>query len=773
MWRVRILWVAAAVLAGLGVAGACGVRFPGGLYEIRAEALLRFPDFGFFSEVERLVRATGGPVLAARESDPYEPLWRHGSRFDVARSAAEARDLSADAIEAIARMRRAADGRAALEAGVDVPLAARLYTAGAVDFRRGDFAAAAGHFAAVLDLPLADGAPRAVWAAYMLGRSEAKRGDPDAAAAAFRRTRDLALAGAPDPLELAVASYGEEARLSYDAARAAVDADLFRPVEDCRYEGLSWDWQADRQRAWIQSREPICARRAEERRARVAEFRADPASLEGFAASMAQAVALYARQAAAGSASGRASLREIVEFVWRADPFAEALARDTLGLRLLVTAEFAHDFQLDFVSVRARRSAIAPDSAAIDILAGAMERAADRAPEGADRMAALAYEIGRYDLAARLAALSDSAMAHWVGAKLALRAGEPEAAHRRYEAAIAREDALSVPLRARLWGEAASLDSARGRFAAALDRFVAASAIDVEPSDSGFEAWRPPFWADIAHLAERVLTVEELAAWVAARAPDDAVGSWIADVLARRLARAGRYAQASAHYLAPREASLAEAMARDLAGFRAARGSVARAAAGFSAARRLREMGMELTGFEAAPDGAMVKGLFAWPQDRLPADDPFFTPEERARFDASRAVPDRRYHYRYRAADLAELAADRLPRRSQAFAATLCWATLWMLQTGEDAEAYRRSQALYVRYLREGPFVPWGEDFGRACPEPDFAAAEEMRRTQPWRDFRRWARRNKQGLVAGALLGFAGAVSAIVLIVRRRRSVPA
>src|SRR5271170_4746397 len=54
----------------------------------------------------------------------------------------------------------------------------------------------------------------------MLGRLYALSGDIDQAAAEFQLTRTLANQGAPDPLGLAVASYGEEARLHLKRAES-------------------------------------------------------------------------------------------------------------------------------------------------------------------------------------------------------------------------------------------------------------------------------------------------------------------------------------------------------------------------------------------------------------------------------------------------------------------------------------------------------------------------------------------------------------------------
>jgi hypothetical protein len=52
--------------------------------------------------------------------------------------------------------------------------------------------------------------------------------------------------------------------------------------------------------------------------------------------------------------------------------------------------------------------------------------------EGADRVAALAYRTGRYDLAATLANRQETALSWWVRAKLALRRGDTAAAVQAY-----------------------------------------------------------------------------------------------------------------------------------------------------------------------------------------------------------------------------------------------------------------------------------------------------------------------------------------------------
>src|SRR6202042_1639090 len=137
----------------------------------------------------------------------------------------------------------------------------------------------------------------------------------------------------------------------------------------------------------------------------------------------------------------------------------------------------------------------------------------------------------------------------------------------------------------------------------------------------------------------------------------------------------------------------------------------------FAAAALARESGMEMTGTETAPDYFANDGPFDFGIGQPKLEGRFITDGEKQRFEASAAIPDQRFHYRYIAVDQVEQAADLLPPRSQAFAAVLCAATGWMLDTHGAEE---QVQNLYARYGQEGPYVPWAENFGRDCPEPDF-----------------------------------------------------
>jgi hypothetical protein len=88
--------------------------------------------------------------------------------------------------------------------------------------------------------------------------------------------------------------------------------------------------------------------------------------------------------------------------------------------------------------------------------------------------------------------------------------------------------------------------------------------------------------------------------------------------------------------------------------------------------------------------------------------------------NASAAQPNRRYHYRWVAADLANRAADLLPPRSQAFAAVLCKASGWI-----NYRDLAGAQGYYQRYVKQGPYVEWASNFGFECQEPDFDSARQ------------------------------------------------
>jgi hypothetical protein len=192
----RVVWSALAFTMLASTAGASGDGFKDALFSDRTGFLLQVPLPG---------RAATAPGQAT--DGLTEKFGRLGSAI------AEREDVPASAVAELATMRGAGTGDAAWDAGPNVPQAARLYTAAAVDFIRFHPDEATVRFEAILALPWSLSRPRAAWAAFMLGRIALARGDLAGTQIWFPKVRSLVLQGARDDLGLAAASYGEQARL--------------------------------------------------------------------------------------------------------------------------------------------------------------------------------------------------------------------------------------------------------------------------------------------------------------------------------------------------------------------------------------------------------------------------------------------------------------------------------------------------------------------------------------------------------------------------------
>lgn len=666
-------------LALAAPAAACGPDFPMTVLDRRGEILAGLPEGVFAIEAARLV-PTPTPAYTLAEADAWaDPV--------EVRASAEGEGLDAAQRESIARMRNAPDLASAEALGAELPAELRLYTAGALAWHQGDLQGALARFGQVTALPADQGRLRGVWAAYMEGRALVRMGETDLATAAFLRTRALAAAGAADPAGLAIASLGEEARVLLDMGDVV------------------------------------------------------------------GAVQRYAEQAARGSASGRNSLLFVARAALRSPEQTKALLGDATGRRLIVAFLFARSHEL-IEPVPADEWPIydAPPDGPIAL---ALLEALAALPEAdlpePDRLAAVAYRAGRFDLAARIAARSEAPLAAWVQAKLALREGRHADAAAAFARAAqgfpAEESWGTVPLRGEgAWGsetllprcrvqaEAGTLALSRGDYLEAMQQLYEASEV---------------YWTDAAHIGERVLTADELKAFVdrvAPQAPAPVLASdeegWnppppataLRALLARRLVREGRVAEAIPYFDEPELRAHAEGLAAALRAAEHAWTRVGQARAWYEAAGITRWQGLELMGYEGDPDYAQWGGEYdlnspiTWDENWNPVikarsdikvEGPWTSEGERQRVAASRAQPLERWHYRLVAASHAGRAADLLPPRSQAFAAVLCEATSWLIDRQPDP-----AQQLYRRYLREGAYVPWGEAFGRDCPAPNFAKVE-------------------------------------------------
>jgi tetratricopeptide (TPR) repeat protein len=793
---------ATVALALIGTAVfACGPFFPQQLLDDRAGTLRGTPQNTFAWEAARLLVP----------SDKLRAVESHGD--DNPPQAASDDALSPELRATVEAMSLAANGDEAYAKGAGLPEATRLYRAAVVDYRKNDLAAASKRFDQVLALPGDGGKVYLARAAYMLGQTQAlasghcddcdRAAASAAAAKAFAQVRTLVQAGAPDAQGLAVASYGEEARLS-----------LRPPGKDA----TACDWTAaggtdapddtgDAPAAETSTAAPTDGPVSTE--ACIASL--EPAALK-------RAIGLYAEQAARGSQSGMLSLRYLAAHSFAAPAQVQALIDDPIAQRLLVVYALGYIDDVDTKSPGADywegndaakgKPGIQPNTVIVVLVDAIAKRGLDHVGS-ADRLAALAYRAGRYDLALQLVGKTASPLSAWVRAKLALRKGDLAGANAAYADAIKafpHNDAVEPESAQLIQGEQGVLALARGEYVEAMTHLYDTAQQDAASGGNQDEDNPGVGYADdAAYVAERVLTLDELKQFVdahvppppppAANKPSDTyspplVANEIRQLLARRLMRAGRYDDAQAYFSAGKDKDAGDvdlrAKAHDYAqamhDAEHAWTALGRARGAWAAAVIARENGMELLGFEQHPDYFDNGGSFDAGNGRAKLEGEFVTAGEHQRFDGSHAQPEFRLHYRYVAADLAVQAADQVPERSQAFAATLCHATGWMMDgppdyNDEDAEATdktpahvsertKRIDAYYGRYVKHGAHVAWARNWGQDCKDPDFDAAARMVKAQRVAMVKHAIRHYlvvEIGVVVLVVAGF------VLLVVRRRR----
>jgi hypothetical protein len=187
------------------------------LLDNRGQSLAELPEGNFNFEVNRLGHAIAGLKHVTQAVNSME-----ATDYAEQRSQAEQAGLTAEQQALVQQLRGLTDARRVEVEGESLPAELKFYLAGAVAFAGGDHGLAAEYFQKVLALPADQRPLRSTWAAYSLGRalfamsSEAGAG-PDVLAQsrqAFEQTRQLSIDGFSDPLELGVASLGEQARVA-------------------------------------------------------------------------------------------------------------------------------------------------------------------------------------------------------------------------------------------------------------------------------------------------------------------------------------------------------------------------------------------------------------------------------------------------------------------------------------------------------------------------------------------------------------------------------
>jgi hypothetical protein len=203
-------------------------------------------------------------------------------------------------------------------------------------------------------------------------------------------------------------------------------------------------------------------------------------------------------------------------------------------------------------------------------------------------------------------------------------------------------------------------------------------------------------------------------------------------VLARRLVRLGRWKEARPYFTPDLQKKLDTYIQGIRSGANARLSAAERAAALWQAARMARYWGMELLGTELGPDNAIHGGRFGpTPEEEQkqaappPPDKDTFAPrtaDEKKRVDEHGVMPDRRYHYRYVAADHAWAALQFMPDNSDETARVLCEAGGW-LKDRDPTAADRFYKALVRRcgqtaLGREAAETHWFPRTFRPAPAP-------------------------------------------------------
>ncbi len=348
---------------------------------------------------------------------------------------------------------------------------------------------------------------------------------------------------------------------------------------------------------------------------------------------------------------------------------------------------------------------------------GAIEKANARDFAGAERVAWLCYLAGDYGAASRWLerAPKDDTHTLWLKGKLAAREGRKADALRALSAAtrrLARENSPVLEVtdvgaetepdfRAPLLADYGIVAIGAAEFRSALESFL-----------------RADHWVDAAFVAERLMSTAELRRFVESPKAtefqrkeenyEDAHQGCLASLrwlLGRRLARERRFSEARPYF--PKE--WVPALDRYVQALE--RGSSKsllrepRALALWDAALEARYHGMKLFGTETAPDWFVYHGHFKR-DDPAPyrlAEKPIRADRyyehstvlplpailkagavERGRLRASAVSPDKRFHYHYRASDIAWRAAKLMPDNDPRLADMLNLAGRWTANRDSD-----------------------------------------------------------------------------------------
>jgi LysM repeat protein len=554
----------------------------------------------------------------------------------------------------------------------------------------------------LLSLPSEDRRSKSTWAAFMLGKSWEEE-DEEKAIGYFKQVRELVRGGFKDSIGLAASSLGLEARIY---------------LKQKKYE---------------------------------------------------QAISLYLQQMATGDDTAALSLRFTVAALMKEHPeMLQPLATNPPA-RQVITAylissgsrglrDRQYGFQYNGMGF--------PDAGESSVQAWleAVEAAGINDVESAEKLALAAYQHNQMDLAARWAKRSPrSPVSRWLQAKLLLRQGKVAEATKLLAQVVPSfpiqppstnqvqgaelkdrlfmEETGSYPLTItadrQVLGELGVLHLARREYSQALDALL-----------------RSGFWMDAAYVAERVLNLDELKAYVDREwppvsaeqiaeekqkfnitGPDSeqptcpaVVREKIRCLLARRLTRFQRGDEAREYYPDALKPSFDQFVENLRTGWDENAATNDRARALWASALISRTNGMELFGTELQPDFAVHAGEYeeglTWEQRASNADNAKLVPatkDELKRASEKQADPDIRFHYRYQAAFMGWEAAKLMPNNSDETAMVLCTAGGWI-----KAKDPQTADLFYKALVRRNRRTQLGEEADKIRWFPDLDANGEL-----------------------------------------------
>ncbi|MCP4645122.1 MAG: hypothetical protein GY851_32070 [bacterium] len=534
-----------------------------------------------------------------------------------------------------------------------------LYAEGAALYGAMKYEEAVEVWSSLLALPESERQYRSTWASFMCGKAWLKA-DPAKAAPYFEQTRKLAHAGFVDSLDLATASLGWQGRAGIDSG------DYYDSI---RCYTLLLKTGTDEGIGIAAASLPIPCGRVVSTRSVDPRLINDPDCFNVMTLYALSRRDLYRR--GSGSAVARSWLRAIVD------------------------------------------AGVDPQQAS------------------AGRLAWLAYEGGKFTHAGKWAAQAGPSCPYglWVQAKLAMRSGKSDDAVRIMRACV---DALPDDESWRLIHGGDRIVNARKHARGQLGVFL----LELEDYPGALEAFmRGGYREDAAYVAERIMTIDELEAFIKMHEGDTtfhvpASNSWhrgtlgmsaLRHLCARRLIRMGEHERASAYFPSDKADGLKSAfdnLARALSEGRDSSLSRAhRADRLFFAAEIMRQWGMDLYGTEFLPDMAVWGGAYDWhapariTKGNIPT-------EEAKRYRAHAPTPDKRFHYRYKAADLMWECAKLLPDNDPMTAKALYTGGMYIAK--RDPEAADKFYKALVRRCRKLPIGQQADEARWFPKEPEF-----------------------------------------------------